>query len=101
MAGGFGALAAMNEAIKKNREMLKGKKEKRLKKDPLYFAKRGEALVIRSKPLSEQEKIKLIQSVVLSEKANRNKRLVVLAVAVVVTLLLIKVLIRVLNFYMS
>jgi len=101
MAGGFGALAAMNEVIKKNREMLKGKKEKRLKKDPLYFAKRGEALVIRSKPLSEQEKIKLIQSVVLSEKANRNKRLVVLAVAVVVTLLLIKVLIRVLNFYMS
>ncbi len=43
MAGSFGALAAMNETIKKNREMLKGKKQKRLKKDPHYFAKRGEA----------------------------------------------------------
>lgn len=100
MGGGFGALAAMNEAIKKNREMLKGKKEKRLKKDPHYFAKRGEALVVRAKPLSPEERTRLIQSVTQSEKADRIRRIIVLALAAVVTFFVVQGLLSVFHFYM-
>jgi len=99
MAGSFGALAAMNEAIKKNREMLKGKKEKRLKKGLHYFAKRGDALVIRAKPLSPEERTRLIQSVAQSEKADRVRRIIVLALAALVTFFLIQGLLSVFHFY--
>lgn len=100
MGGGFGALAAMNEAIKKNRVMLKGKKEKRLKKDPHYFAKRGEALVVRAKPLSPEERTRLIQSIAQSEKADRILRIIVLALAAVVTFFVVQGLLSVFHFYM-
>lgn len=101
MAGSFGALAAMNEAIKKNREMLKGKKEKRLRKDPHYFAKRGEALVIRSRPLSEQEQTSLIKSVALNQKEEKIRQLIALVLSIGTTIVLMLGLLRVLHYYMN
>lgn len=99
MGGGFGALAAMNEAIKKNREMLKGKKERKFEKDPHYFAKRGEALVVRAKPLSPEERTQLIQSVTQNQKADRVRRIIVLALAALVTFFLVQGLLSVFHFY--
>lgn len=101
MGGGFGALAAMNEAIKKNREMLKGNKKRKFEKDPHYFAKRGEALVIRSTPLTEEERTQLIQRVALSEKSDRVKQLIALVLAIGVTFILVLGLLRVFHDYLN
>lgn len=81
MGGGFGALAAMNEAIKKNREMLKGKKRKSFEKDVHYYSKRGEALVIRGKRLTDLERSELVRTIIISRKQETQKQIIALVIS--------------------
>ena len=87
--GSFGALAAMNEAIKKNRAMLKAGRKKPFVKDRHYFAKRGEAIITNSKPLDEAERMQLINRTWTIRRGENRK----LALAFIVSLAIVSVLV--------
>lgn len=86
--GGFGALSAMNYAIKKNRELLKANKKQPFER-PRYYPKSSGNVFRDSKKLSEEERIKLINATWQSNKTETRKQIIVLIISFVLVGILV------------
>lgn len=75
---GGGALKAMNDAIKQNRELLKANKKKPFENGSAY--KVTESLLINEPKLSEEDRIKIAQATWQEEHASMRKKLILLAI---------------------
>lgn len=89
MMGAFGSLAAMNEAIKKNRALLKAGKKRPFTKDRHYYAKRGEAVVIKSNAMRAEDRMQIIRQTWITRREQNRK----LLVAILISLALVSVLV--------
>ena len=91
MMGG-GALKAMNDAIKQNRELLKANKKKPFENGGSY--KIGESLLRNDPTLSDADRIKIAQSTWNDDAADTRKKIIVLILTailigtIVITILL-------------
>jgi|JI102314DRNA_FD_contig_21_9471512_length_574_multi_4_in_0_out_0_1 hypothetical protein len=74
---GFGALRAMNDTIKQNREMLKATKKSATERLGIH-AKVSENLLLNDKKLSEQDRIKLIHATWKSNREDNVRKVTVL-----------------------
>lgn len=77
MMGG-GALKAMNDAIKQNRELLKANKKKPFENSGSY--KISESLLRNDPKLSNEDRIKIAQSAWEEEAADTRRKIIVLIV---------------------
>ncbi len=86
--GGFGALSAMNDSLKKNRELLKANKKRPFER-PRYYPKSSSNLLQDSKKLSEEDRIKLINATWQSNRSEVRKQIFVLFVSFVLVSILV------------
>jgi hypothetical protein len=78
---GFGALKAMNDTIKQNREMLKAGKKSATERLN-FHPKVSENLLLNDKKMSEQERIKLIHATWKSNREDNIRKILVLILSV-------------------
>jgi hypothetical protein len=79
---GFGALRAMNDVIKSNRELLKSGKKIPFERNRLNIAKR-DMLVLREKKLTPEVKSMIKASVQREASLERRKKLFILAISII------------------
>lgn len=80
---GFGALRAMNDTMKQNRDLLKANKKKSFEKTG-YTTKVSDNLLLNDKKLSDTERIKLVQATWQSNREETRKQILALLISVVV-----------------
>ena len=83
MMGGFGALKAMNDTIKLNREMLKAGKRQPFQKE---FKKKSDGSLTLSHKEADENLIKMIRSSTIESERSRIKKSIVLLVLVMLLL---------------
>jgi hypothetical protein len=88
---GFGALRAMNDAIKSNRELLKSGKKSPFERDNLNIAKR-DLLVLREKKLTPEVKSMIISRVHREAKSESRKKIFLLVISLIVAAYIMHVL---------
>jgi hypothetical protein len=84
MGGGFGALRAMNDAVKSNRELLKAGKKDYFDKDSIYRLSSGE-IKFRDKKYNP-EAIKLVRASAQREaRTERIRAIIILLISLATT----------------
>jgi hypothetical protein len=84
MGGGFGALRAMNDAIKSNRELLKAGKKDYFDKDPNYRLRNGEIKFWDRK--YNPDAIKLVRASAQREaRTERMRAIIILLISIATT----------------
>ena len=81
MMGG-GALKAMNDAIKQNRDLLKANKKKPFENGASY--KISESLLVNEPALSDEDRIKIAQATWDDESAATRRKLIALCVIAII-----------------
>lgn len=80
MMGGFGALKAMNDSIRQNRELLKANKKKPFEKTP-RSGKSSENLLDGDRKLSDADRIKIVQGTWQFNRDERRKQIIGLVIS--------------------
>jgi len=80
MMGGFGALKAMNDSIRQNRELLKANKKKPFEKME-RTGKSSDNLLDGDRKLSDADRIKLIQGTWQSNRDEMRKQIIGLLIS--------------------
>ncbi len=78
---GFGALKAMNDTIKLNRDMLKASRKNAADRSSIQ-AKVSENLLLNDKKMSEEDRVKLIHSTWKSNREDNVQKILVLILSV-------------------
>jgi len=88
MMGGFGALKAMNDSIRQNRELLKANKKKPFEKTTLAHTNRTNLMDGDCK-LSDADRIKLVQGTWQSNRDDMRKQIIGLVISFILVGLMI------------
>jgi hypothetical protein len=88
MMGGFGALKAMNDSIRQNRELLKANKKQPFEKTA-RSNKISDNLLEGDRKLSEADRIKLVQATWQSNRDEIRKQLIGLIISTILVGLMI------------
>ena len=84
---GFGALKAMNDTVKQNRDLLKANKKKAFQKTDTHRV--SDNLLHNDKKLSEKERIQLVQATWQSNRDETRKQILGLLISVVVVTIVV------------